>query len=76
MLLTAQWLSDLGKRKNEWGIGLKFLVEKAMFDPTRLKKELGQDLKKTRKAGKRKNRAKGRDGWGMKVEVQLVEDNT
>lgn len=47
-----------------------------MFDPTRLKKELGQDLKKTRKAGKRKNRAKGRDGWGMKVEVQLVEDNT
>lgn len=52
------------------------LVQKVTFDPTRLKEELDQDLKKIRKVGKRKNWVGGRDGWGMKVEVQLVEDDT
>lgn len=65
-----------GKKKNEWGIELKMLVQKVTFDPTRLKEELDQDLKKIRKVGKRKNWVGGRDGWGMKVEVQLVEDGS
>lgn len=29
VLPTAQWASDLGKRKNEWGIELKVLVQKS-----------------------------------------------
>ncbi|KAI9929873.1 hypothetical protein ASPWEDRAFT_35090 [Aspergillus wentii DTO 134E9] len=72
---SARWATDLGKNKNKPGIELKVLVQKVPFDPTRLKEELKQDMKKIQKVGKRKNWIGGRDGWGMKVEVKLVEDD-
>lgn len=74
VLPTARWVNDMGKRKNEEGIELKILVQKVAYDPTRLKEELEPDLKKIQKIGKKKNWIGGRDGWGMKVDVKLIED--
>ena len=74
VLPTARWADDLGKRKDKEGIELKILVQKVAYDPTWLKEELEPDLKKIQKVGKRKNWIGGRDGWGMKVDVQLIED--
>ncbi|EIT81735.1 hypothetical protein AFCA_004725 [Aspergillus flavus] len=71
----ARWANDLGKKKNKQGIELKVSLQKVGFDPTRLKQELEADLKKIRKVGKRKHWIGGRDGWGMKVEVLLVEED-
>ncbi|KAE8381707.1 Ppx/GppA phosphatase family-domain-containing protein [Aspergillus bertholletiae] len=74
-LPRARWANDLGKKKNKEGIELKVSLQKVGFDPTRLKQELEADLKKLRKVGKRKHWIGGRDGWGMKVEVILVEED-
>ncbi|KAE8312239.1 Ppx/GppA phosphatase family-domain-containing protein [Aspergillus transmontanensis] len=74
-LPRARWANDLGKKKNKQGIELKVLLQKVGFDPTRLKQELEADLKKLRKVGKRKHWIGGRDGWGMKVKVILVEED-
>ncbi|KAF7596800.1 hypothetical protein BBP40_012399 [Aspergillus hancockii] len=74
-LPKARWANDLGKHQNKEGIELKVSLQKVAFDPTRLKQELGKDLKKIHKVGKRKNWIGGRHGWGMKVKVTLVEED-
>ncbi|KAF9894135.1 hypothetical protein FE257_009108 [Aspergillus nanangensis] len=72
---SARWATDLGKKGNKEGIKLKISIQKVAFDPTRLKEELEKDLKKITKVGKKKNWIGGRDGWGMKVKVILVEED-
>ncbi|KAI9036535.1 putative transcription regulator (RTG2) [Aspergillus affinis] len=75
LLPLAEWADDLGSHGDRAGIALKFAVQKVAFDPTLLKQELAQDIRKIQKVGKRKNWIGGRDGWGMKVKVKLVEED-
>jgi retrograde regulation protein 2 len=75
VLPEARWANDLGKHKNKEGIELKVSLQKVAFDPTRLKQELENNLKKIHKVGKRKNWIGGPNGWGMKVKVTLVEED-
>ncbi|KAF7128568.1 hypothetical protein CNMCM5793_003356 [Aspergillus hiratsukae] len=45
----ARWASNLGKRGDKKGIELKFFIQKVAFDPTQLKSELEQDVRKIHK---------------------------
>ncbi|KAJ5818960.1 Ppx/GppA phosphatase [Penicillium riverlandense] len=72
---AARWAKDFGKKKNKEGVRLEIAIQRVDYDPTHLKEELKQDVQKIEKVGKRKNWIGGRDGWGMKVQVSVVEED-
>ncbi|KAJ5343708.1 Ppx/GppA phosphatase [Penicillium brevicompactum] len=71
----AEWRSGLGKKGKKEGLDLTISVQKVAYDPTHLKEELEHDVQRIEKVGKRKNWIGGRDGWGIKVRVSVVEED-
>jgi len=57
------------------GLRLIISVQKIKHDPTRLKQTLRDHVGIVEKVGKKKNWAGGPEGWGMKVEVKVVQED-
>lgn len=72
---SASWVKGLGKKGKKEGLSLKIAIQKVSYDPTHLKEELERDAQKVEKVGKRKKWIGGRDGWGVKVLVSVVEEH-
>ncbi|KAJ5382107.1 Ppx/GppA phosphatase [Penicillium concentricum] len=72
---SAQWKNGLGKKGNKEGLDLTIAIQKVAYDPSHLKEELEHDVQKIQKVGKRKNWIGGRNGWGIKVRVSVVEED-
>ncbi|QQK48459.1 Ppx/GppA phosphatase [Penicillium digitatum] len=70
---SAQWKNGLGKSGKKEGLDLTITIQQVAYDPSHLKEELGNDVQKIQKVGKRKNWIGGRNGWGIKVRVSVVE---
>ncbi|KAJ5422819.1 Ppx/GppA phosphatase [Penicillium cf. griseofulvum] len=75
ILPSAQWTNKLGKKGNKEGLDLTIAIQKVAYDPSDLKHELEHDVQKIQKVGKRKNWIGGRNGWGNKVRVSVVEED-
>lgn len=74
VILSAEWANDLGKKKNKRGLVLTCSIQKVKNDPAKLKETLEDNVGVIRKVGKRKNWIGGEDGWGMAVDVKVVEE--
>ena len=74
MVLSAIWSSDLGKEKKSKGIELTFSIQKVENDPMMLKETLESLVGGIEKVGKTKNWIGGENGWGMAVEVNVVQE--
>ncbi|CAI7630697.1 unnamed protein product [Penicillium glandicola] len=72
---SAQWKTGLGKKGKKEGLDLTIAIQKVAYDPSHLKQELEHDVQKIQKVGKRKNWIGGRNGWGIKVRVSVVEED-
>lgn len=72
---SARWKNDLGKKGKKEGLELTISVQKVAYDPTHLKQELEHFMQKIQKVGKRKNWIGGRNGWGLKVLVSVLEED-
>ena len=72
---SSEWAWDLGRKKRREGLRLVILVQKTKHDPTRLKQALRDHVGIMEKVGKKKNWVGGPDGWGMKVEVKVVQED-
>ncbi|KAJ5779915.1 hypothetical protein N7457_005075 [Penicillium paradoxum] len=75
ILPSAQWKTDLGKKGKKEGMELIIAIQKVAYDPTHLKQELEHDVQKIHKVGKRKNWIGGRNGWGIKLSVRVLEED-
>ncbi|CAG9936399.1 unnamed protein product [Clonostachys rosea f. rosea IK726] len=75
VVLSSEWASDLGRKKDKDGVRLVVSVQKMKNDPAKLKKALQDNVKIVEKVGKKKNWIGGRDGWGMKVQVHVEEED-
>lgn len=73
VLFTADWTWTAGKKKNKLGLILTISLEKVSHDPSRFKQTIDDNVKKIKKAGKKKNWV-GDPAWGMKVEVKVAEE--
>ena len=62
-----------GKRKG--GVRLIVSVQKVEKDPSKLKQALEEHVSIVEHVGKKKNWIGGRDGWGVKVQVKVVEED-
>ncbi|KAJ5131566.1 Ppx/GppA phosphatase [Penicillium bovifimosum] len=72
---SARWEDGLGKKGEKLGLHLTITIQRVAYDPTHLKQELEHDVRKVQKVGKRKNWIGGRDGWGIRVIVSVVEED-
>ncbi|KAJ5509909.1 Ppx/GppA phosphatase [Penicillium expansum] len=72
---SAQWKNGLGKSGKKEGLDLTIAIQEVSYDPSHLKEELENDVQKIQKVGKRKNWIGGRNGWGIKVHVSVVEED-
>ncbi|KAJ5205079.1 uncharacterized protein N7498_005958 [Penicillium cinerascens] len=72
---SAEWASGLGKKGKKDGVKLKITIQKVPSDPAHLKAELEHDVRKIEKVGKRKNWIGGSHGWGMKILVDVEEED-
>lgn len=68
VLLSVRWASDLGKRRDKFGIELIFTVH-ADSNHMTINEVLEGAKGKIEKVGKKMNSIGGRQGWGMKVKV-------
>ncbi|KAK7432912.1 retrograde regulation protein 2 [Neonectria magnoliae] len=75
VVLSSEWGWDLGRKKKREGVRLVISVQKVKDDPAKLKKALRDHVKIVEKVGKKKNWIGGENGWGMKVEVKVVEED-
>lgn len=75
VVLSAEWAWDLGRKKQREGMRLIISVQKMKHDPAKLKKALSDHVRIVEKVGKKKNWIGGPDGWGMKVELKVVEED-
>ncbi|KAK4167825.1 Ppx/GppA phosphatase family-domain-containing protein [Cladorrhinum sp. PSN259] len=73
--LSSEWAWDLGRKKRREGVRLIISVQKVKHDPTKLKETLRDHVGIVEKVGKKKNWVGGQDGWGMKVEVKVVQED-
>lgn len=73
VLFSADWTWTAGKKKNKLGLILTVSLEKVHNDPSRFKKTIEDNVKKIKKAGKKKHWI-GNPPWGMKVEVKISEE--
>ncbi|KAJ5314834.1 uncharacterized protein N7443_001718 [Penicillium atrosanguineum] len=71
---SAKWANGLGTKGNKSGLKLEITIQRVLCDPTHLKAELEHDVKKIEKVGKRKNWIGGRDGWGMSILIEVLEE--
>ncbi|KAJ5485732.1 hypothetical protein N7530_000032 [Penicillium desertorum] len=72
---SAQWKNGLGKKGKKEGLDLTISIQKVAYDPSHLRQELENDVQKIEKVGKRKNWIGGRNGWGIKVRVSVIEED-
>jgi retrograde regulation protein 2 len=75
VVLSAEWASNLGKRKDKQGLKVIWSIQKVRRDPAKLKEALEDHMGVIYKVGKRKNWIGGEDGWGMAVDVKVVEED-
>ncbi|KAL3477389.1 Ppx/GppA phosphatase family-domain-containing protein [Aspergillus californicus] len=75
VVLSAEWSRDLGKKSNKKGILLTISVQKMENDPAKLGEALRNNVGIVEKIGKTNNWIGGRDGWGLKVKVNVVEED-
>ncbi len=75
VILSAEWANHLGKKKNKLGLVLTCSIQKVKNDPAKLKETLEDHVDAIRKVGKRKNWVGGEEGWGMAVDVKVVEED-
>jgi len=73
--LSSEWAWDLGRKKRRKGLRLIISVQKSKHDPTRLRQALKDHVGIVEKVGKKKNWVGGPEGWGMKVEVKVVQED-
>lgn len=75
VVLSSEWAWGLGRKKEREGLRLIISVQKMKHDPAKLRKALSENVGLVQKVGKKKNWIGGEDGWGMKVEVKVVEED-
>jgi retrograde regulation protein 2 len=75
IVLSSEWAWDLGRKKNRDGVRLIISLQKKNHDNTKLKEALRDHVGIVEKVGKKKNWIGGEDGWGLKVEVKVVEED-
>ncbi|KAL4901464.1 hypothetical protein BDW74DRAFT_170173 [Aspergillus multicolor] len=75
IVLSAEWAGDLGKDNNKRGVLLTVSVKKMEDDPAKLGDALRGKVGVVEKIGKRKHWIGGREGWGLKVRVDVVEED-
>ncbi|KAK5658989.1 hypothetical protein OQA88_1075 [Cercophora sp. LCS_1] len=75
LALSSEWARDLGKGHNKEGVRLIISVQKVKHDPARLKQALREHVGIVETVGKKKNWIGGPAGWGMKVEVKVVQED-
>lgn len=75
VILSAKWANNLGKKKNKRGLELTCSIQKVENDPAKLKEALEDHAGTITKVGKRKNWIGGKEGWGMAVDVKVVEED-
>jgi len=73
--LSAEWAWDLGRKKSREGVRLTISVQKVKHDYAKLKETLRAHVGIVESVGKKKNWVGGPDGWGMKVEVKVVQED-
>jgi retrograde regulation protein 2 len=72
---SAEWSNHLGKNKAKRGIHLVLSVQKVKHDPTMFKEVVEENVSTVEKVGKTKNWIGGSEGWGMAVQVDVVEED-
>jgi retrograde regulation protein 2 len=75
VVFSAEWAANLGSKHDKEGLRLTFSIQKVKDDPAKLKEALRDHAGIVGKVGKKKNWIGGEDGWGMKVDVKVVEDD-
>lgn len=75
VVYSAEWAGDLGSKRNKKGLRLVISIQKVKDDPSKLKEALTDHVGIVEKAGKKKNWPGGAEGWGMKVQVDVVEED-
>jgi retrograde regulation protein 2 len=75
VVLSAEWANNLGKRKDKQGLRVIWSIQKIRRDPMKLKEALDDHIGVIHKVGKKKNWIGGEDGWGMAVDVKVVEED-
>jgi retrograde regulation protein 2 len=75
VVLSATWSAELGRGKDEEGVLLTFSIQKVEDDPMMLKGTLEDLVGAIEKVGRRKHWIGGKDGWGMRVSVEVVEED-
>ncbi|KAH6645850.1 Ppx/GppA phosphatase family-domain-containing protein [Truncatella angustata] len=73
--LSAEWANTLGRKEDKEGVRLTISIQKVEHDPAQLKKALQEHVGIVEKVGKKKNWVGEHGGWGMKVQVKVVEEN-
>lgn len=72
--LRADYATDLGKHGDKPGVRLTFTLKmrgSSRTDPMKVRESLEGHVKKIVKVGKKKHWVGGRDGWGMKIAVDI-----
>ncbi|KAL2807977.1 Ppx/GppA phosphatase family-domain-containing protein [Aspergillus granulosus] len=75
IVLSAEWSRNLGKKSNKRGILLTISIQKMENDPAKLGEALRHNVGIVEKIGKKQNWIGGKDGWGLKVRVDVVEED-
>jgi retrograde regulation protein 2 len=73
--VSASWKDGVGRQRDKGGIEIKFRIQKRIDDPLMLRDTKEELLRVIEKVGKRKNWIGGKEGWGMKVKVVVVEED-
>lgn len=74
VLFSSSWSWTLGKKENKEGLVLKVSIRKVKHDPEKLKDVVRDNMKVIQKAGKKKNWVGKDEPWGMKVQVNVAEE--
>ncbi|KXJ96276.1 Ppx/GppA phosphatase family-domain-containing protein [Microdochium bolleyi] len=75
VVLSANWIWNMGSAGNKEGVRLTISVQKVESDPAQLAQALRDHVRFIEKVGKKKNWIGGENGWGMKVQVEVVEED-
>jgi retrograde regulation protein 2 len=73
--VSASWKDGMGRDGEKSGFEITFRIQKRIDDPFMLKDTMEDLLGVIEKVGKRKNWIGGKEGWGMKVKVVVIEED-
>jgi retrograde regulation protein 2 len=74
VIFSAEWADNLGKKHNKQGLKLICSIQKVNNDPMKIKEALEEFSHTIVKVGKKKNWIGGKNGWGIAVCVEVVEE--